>query len=159
MGIFTTGIIGDVVGGVCGIIDDLHTSDEEKAAMKFRITKLAREADLAQLAVNKEEAKSGRLFVSGWRPFVGWVCGIALAWTFVISRVIQSIAFYVAEFTGTELDLSGLPEFDLGTLMPVLLGMLGLGTLRTYEKVQGASRNDMTPNGGAIRKGKQRNGD
>lgn len=147
MGLFNTGIIGDVVGGVFGIIDDLHTSDEEKAAMKFRITKLAREADLAQLAVNKEEAKSGRLFVSGWRPFVGWVCGFALAWTFVLDRVIQSIAFYLAEFMEIDLDLTGLPVFDLGTLMPVLLGMLGLGTLRTYEKVQGVTRNDMGPTG------------
>ena len=140
MGIFTSGILGDTIKGVFGVIDDLHTSGEEKADAKFRISQLAAQADIAQLEVNKQEAKSGLLFVSGWRPFVGWVCGLALGWTFIASPVIQSIAFYYAEFSGKTLDLSGLPQFDLSVLMPVLLGMLGLGTLRTFEKVKGAAR-------------------
>ena len=144
MGIFTSKILGKTIGGIFGVIDDLHMSGEEKADAKFRISQLAAQADIAQIEVNKQEAKSGLLFVSGWRPFVGWTCGSALAWTFVVSPIVQSAVFYIAEFGGKEIDLSGLPQFDLAVLMPVLLGMLGLGTMRTYEKVQGVSRKDMT---------------
>jgi len=160
MGIFTSGLLGDVIKGVFGVVDDLHMSGEEKADAKFRITQLAAAADIAQIEVNKQEAKSGLLFVSGWRPFVGWTCGSALAWTFVVSPIVNSIAFYVAAFTGNTIDLSGLPTFDLAIMMPVLLGMLGLGSLRTYEKVQGVERKSMavskdkgTPK---LKRGKQR---
>lgn len=146
MGIFNSGILGDTIKGIFGIVDDLHMSGEEKADAKFRISQLAAQADIAQIEVNKQEAKSGMLFVSGWRPFVGWTCGSALAWTFVVSPVVQSIAFYVAEFTGNDIDLTALPQFDLAVLMPVLLGMLGLGTMRTYEKVNGVDRKAMSLN-------------
>lgn len=140
MSLFTSGIVSDFMKSIFGVVDDLHTSEEEKAEMKFRISALAKSLDLAQIEVNKEEAKSGLIFVSGWRPFVGWTCGAALAWTFVVSPIFQSIAFYIAQFTGRVIDLSGLPMFDLSVMMPVLLGMLGLGTMRTYEKVNGAAR-------------------
>jgi len=143
MGIFTSKLLGETIGGVFGVIDDLHMSGEEKADAKFRISQLAAQADIAQIEVNQQEAKSGMLFVSGWRPFIGWTCGSALAWTFVISPVIQSVIFYIAEFSGNEIDRSGLPAFDLAVLMPVLLGMLGLGTMRTYEKVNGVERQTM----------------
>lgn len=143
MGIFTSKILGKTIGGIFGVIDDLHMSGEEKANAKFRISELAAAADIAQIEVNKQEAKSGMLFVSGWRPFVGWTCGSALAWTFVLSPIVQSTAFYVAEFTGRDIDLTGLPSFDLAVLMPVLLGMLGLGTMRTYEKVNDVARKAM----------------
>jgi hypothetical protein len=160
MGIFTSSLLGDVIKGVFGVVDDLHMSGEEKADAKFRITQLAAAADIAQIEVNKQEAKSGLLFVSGWRPFVGWTCGSALAWTFVVSPIVNSIAFYVAEFTGNTIDMSGLPTFDLAIMMPVLLGMLGLGSLRTYEKVQGVERKSMTistdKDTPALKRGKQR---
>lgn len=143
MSLFTSGILADTIKGVFGVVDDLHTSEEEKIDMKIKLEQVLQAGSLAQLEVNKAEAQSGILFVSGWRPFVGWTCGSALAWTYVLSPVIQSGAFYVGQFTGRAVDLSQMPVFDLSTLMPVLLGMLGLGGLRTYEKVKGVERTDM----------------
>lgn len=83
---------------------------------------------LAQLEVDKAEGGSSSLFVAGWRPFVGWVCGTALAYTYII----QPLAVFGLAACGEKLVL---PTLSLGELMPVLLGMLGLGGLRTIEKV------------------------
>jgi xanthine/uracil permease len=72
--------------------------------------------------------------VAGWRPFIGWVCGVALAWHFVLSPV---IIFLAAWFNVV---LPTLPTFDMGSLMTVLMGMLGLGGLRTFEKSKGLTK-------------------
>ena len=82
----------------------------------------------SQIEVNKMEAQSGHWFVASWRPFIGWVCGIALAWHFVLAPF---VIFFTAMFGVT---MPPLPEFDMGSLMTVLMGMLGLGGLRTFEK-------------------------
>lgn len=140
MGILSTPILGDLLKGVLGVVDDLHTSDEEKADIKFRISQLAQSADLAQIAVNAEEAKSTKLFVSGWRPSIGWVCSVAFGCNFVLFPMLTYVVWVIGEFTGRDIDIGQVPQFDLATLMPVLLGMLGLGTMRTYEKVKGVSR-------------------
>ena len=86
-----------------------------------------------QTDTNKVEAAHGSLFVAGWRPFVGWVCGTSLAYTF-IAQPFLTFAFIVS---GVDFDPSTLPTLNSGELMTVLLGMLGLGGLRTYEKYQG----------------------
>jgi len=90
--------------------------------------KHAQELAKGQLAINKEEAKSGNIFIAGWRPFIGWSCGVALVWHFIAAPF---IIFFAALFGAT---LPTLPEFDMGSLMTVLMGMLGLGGLRTFEK-------------------------
>ena len=87
-----------------------------------------------QLAANAEEAKSEHLFVAGWRPFIGWVCGAALAWNFVL------LPFVSFGLTAGGVELPPLPELAVDTLMPVLIGMLGLGGMRTFEKVAGANK-------------------
>ena len=89
---------------------------------------------LAQIEVNKAEAASGSLFKGGWRPFIGWVCGIAFAYHFVI----QPLIIFAVSVYG--LDIPELPEFEMSTLLTVLGGLLGLGTLRTYEKSKGLSK-------------------
>lgn len=86
---------------------------------------------LAQLRVNEEEAKSDNVFVSGWRPAVGWTCVGALAWTFVLAP------FTVFWLGVAKVEVPPLPVLDYTSLMPILLGMLGLGGMRTYEKVRG----------------------
>jgi Holin of 3TMs, for gene-transfer release len=83
----------------------------------------------AQVEVNKAEATSSSLFVAGGRPFVIWVCGAALANDFII----RPLALFVAGLLGGH---TGWPALDAQSLMPLLLGLLGLGALRTYEKVQ-----------------------
>lgn len=140
MGLFTTPLVGDLMKGVFSIFDDVHTSAEEKAEIRLKLMQVGMSADLAQLEVNKEEAKSGLLFVSGWRPFIGWVCGSAFAYNYIIYHFIASAMFYYGQFSGTVIDLSGLPKLDMAEMIPVLMGMLGLGGLRTYEKREGIAR-------------------
>jgi hypothetical protein len=123
-----------VVGDV---LDRFFPNKEEKARAEREIeAKLAEhlaKIDIAQIEVNKQEAAHRSLFVAGWRPFVGWTCGLALFYTYVA----QPMAMFVMAQTG---DLVQLPQLDLSTMMPVLLGMLGLGGLRTYEKFKGVSK-------------------
>jgi hypothetical protein len=96
--------------------------------------KHSQEAMLAQLEINKAEAASGSLFKGGWRPFVGWTCGIAFAYHFVFQPLLIFIFAYIG------LETPDLPEFDVGTLLPVLGGMLGIGGLRSYEKTKGLTK-------------------
>ena len=123
-----------VVGDV---LDRFFPNKEEKARAEREIeAKLAEhlaKIDIAQIEVNKQEAAHRSLFVAGWRPFVGWTCGLALFYTYVA----QPMATFVMAQTR---DLVQLPQLDLSTMMPVLLGMLGLGGLRTYEKFKGVSK-------------------
>ena len=86
-----------------------------------------------QLDINKVEAASPSVFVSGWRPFIGWVCGVACAWNWIGLKV----ALFVAAYLGHPLDMQ---PADVSEMMPVLLGMLGLGGLRTVEKLKGVNR-------------------
>ena len=91
------------------------------------------EANLAQVEVNKVEAASKSMFVAGWRPFVGWTCGVALLYHFLLLPLLH----FILRATGNEVEL---PEFDFSHLSTILMGMLGLGGLRTYEKLRGVSR-------------------
>ena len=123
-----------VVGDV---LDRFFPNKEEKERAAREIeAKLAEhlaKIDIAQIEVNKQEAAHRSLFVAGWRPFVGWTCGLALFYTYVA----QPMAMFIMAQTG---DLVQLPQLDLSTMMPVLLGMLGLGGFRTYEKFKGVSK-------------------
>jgi len=111
--------------------------DKEKRAaaereIEAKLTESLANIDLAQLAINKEDAK-GNWFQSGWRPFIGWACGFALAYTYVMQPI---LTFGLAQ-AGYLIDL---PAVNLGEMMPVLMGMLGLGGLRTFEKVKGINK-------------------
>lgn len=88
-----------------------------------------------QIDINKVEAASQSMFVAGWRPFLGWVCGAAFAYGFVLQPI--AIAVFVA-FKPT-FDKNLLPTVDMTNMMPVLFGMLGLGAMRSYDKTKGTS--------------------
>jgi hypothetical protein len=81
-----------------------------------------------QLAINQAEAANGGLFVAGWRSFIGWTCGVALAYHFIV----QPLLVFTLTQMGHKVDL---PVFDLSALNTILMGMLGLGTLHTTEKM------------------------
>ena len=85
-----------------------------------------------QIDINKEEAKSPSVFVSGWRPFLGWVCGLACAWNWIGLK----IALFIAAYMGVVLDVQ---PADLNEMWPILIGMLGLGGMRTAEKFAGVA--------------------
>lgn len=124
-----------LIGPVTGILDKFVEDKDAKNAMAHEIAtmaeKAAHEAAMAQVEVNKVEAGHKSIFVSGWRPFVGWTCGLALAYHFIVAPLI----LFGVGIAG--IAIPELPAFDMGSLMTVLMGMLGLGGLRTFEKSKG----------------------
>jgi len=131
-------IVASLIGPVSGILDKVIPDADKKAKLAHELATMAdthaQQALLAQLEINKAEAASGSVFKGGWRPFVGWVCGVALLYHFILSPLI----LFGVTLTGIE--IPPIPEFDMGSLMTVLMGMLGLGGLRTYEKQKGITK-------------------
>lgn len=131
-------LIPSLLPAVTDVIGRFLPEDKEKRAAAEReiekqlATHLAK-IDLAQLEVNKQEAANRNIFVSGWRPFIGWSCGIAMCYAYII----QPITVFILAQTG---NLVSLPTLDLSEMMPVLLGMLGLGGLRSFEKYKKISK-------------------
>lgn len=114
------------------VLDRVLPDPAQQAAAKLELLKLQQNGELAQITgqmeINKVEAASSSLFVSGWRPSIGWVCGAGFAVQFVIGP----LAEWGAALAGHPVKF---PQMDTGTMMPLLLGMLGLGGLRTAEKL------------------------
>ncbi len=131
-------ILSALIGPVTGLLDKFVEDKDQKAALAHEISTMAdrhaQQLALAQVEVNKAEAASGSVWKGGWRPFVGWVCGTAFAYHFVI----QPLAIFIVAAYGME--IPALPEFDMGQLMTVLMGMLGLGGLRSFEKSKGVAK-------------------
>mgnify|MGYP003115002181 CR=1 FL=1 len=115
-------MITSIIDKVAGHVDKFTLDKEEKA-------QLIQEINKAQIEVNKIEAGSASFFKSGWRPSVGWICSFALGYHFVLQPMIA----FVLVAAGYDLVL---PEFDMTTLMTVLMGLLGLGGMRSFEKVK-----------------------
>ena len=125
---------GGVVEGVANAVDKFIETPDEKAAHDLKSKALDLSIALKQMQVNEVEAAHRSIFVAGWRPAVGWVCAAALAYTFIL----QPFLVYVMALTHPAYQPP--PSIDLAGLYPVLLGMLGLGGLRTYEKIQGKTK-------------------
>lgn len=129
-----TALIGPVSKLVGKFIEDKDVKNKLSHDLATLAQRHAQELAKSQIEVNKMEAQSRHWFVASWRPFIGWTCGIALMWHFVLS---QFILFFATMFGYS---LPPLPEFDMGSLMTVLMGMLGLGGLRTFEKYKGMTK-------------------
>ena len=118
------------------------TLEQELLRQEGEITKAALACQAAQIDVNKTEAASSSLFVAGWRPAIGWVCGFALAWQFVLAPLLGYAIALIAQFYGVK--VPALPVLDSSQLYPVLMGMLGLGGMRTFEKLKGVDRSTLS---------------
>jgi len=116
------------VTAVGNVLDNLFTSKDEKLTHEEVRIRLAQQPDMAQIELNKAEAGHRNVFVAGWRPFIGWVCGVGLVNMFLINPWIQW-------FTGT----AG-PNLPKDIIMELVFALLGLGTLRTIEKIQGKAK-------------------
>ena len=124
----------DSVVGVAGKVLDKFIEDKDlKAKLQHEMDMQLHNANLAQIDVNKAEAASGSIFKGGWRPFVGWVCGVAMLYHFLL----QPIIVFTLSAAGITFDL---PQFDMGSLMTILMGLLGLGGLRSFEKHKGITK-------------------
>ena len=129
--------LGSLVGPVTGLLDKFIEDKDVKNKLAHDLSTMAerhaQELAKGQLEVNKTEAAHKALFVAGWRPAIGWICGLGMASNFLLIP----IANFVLALTGSAIVI---PLLDTGEMMPVLMGMLGLGAMRTYEKKQGVQR-------------------
>lgn len=130
------GDIGNVLTAAREAITGKKIADPiELAKIDLQLQQLDNALTNGQLLINQEEAKSSSLFVAGWRPFIGWVCGTALAFQFLVTPILMWICLILNVVIPVP------PVLDLGSLMTILGGLLGLGTLRTFEKVKKVERN------------------
>ena len=116
------------------VIPDEAERAKAKMEMQAELVKNEHDIQLAQIELNKAEAQHRSIYVAGWRPFIGYVCGVAFLYHFVL----QPVLIFVIAATGHT--IPPLPEFDMDTLLTVLGGLLGLGGLRTLEKVKKVSK-------------------
>ena len=134
------GVIQGLLGGQGGalktiskVIDDLHTSDEERLDKKILMQRIKQKLAEKQINVNAKEAGHRSIFVSGWRPFIGWCGGFALAFEFILSPAIE----WYAKFAGLSLTA---PEIQTGPLLAIVTSMLGVASLRSFEKAKGLTK-------------------
>jgi hypothetical protein len=123
-------MLAQLIGPVTGLLDKFIEDKDQKNALAHDLATMAdnhaQELAKGQLAVNAVEAAHKSLFVAGWRPFVGWICGVGLLYNVLISQIL-AIWFEV-------------PTVDPSLLTPILMGMLGMGAMRSYEKTKGVQR-------------------
>ena len=123
-------MLSQLISPITGLLDKVITDKDQAAKLAHEIATMserhAQELAKGQLEVNKAEAETGSLFIGGWRPFVGWICGLGLLYNVIIAQIL-SIWFEV-------------PEVDSSLLTPVLMGMLGMGAMRSYEKKSGVAK-------------------
>ena len=133
-------VLGSLLGGkdgalkqVASVIDSLHTSEEEKLDKKILMQRIQQKLAEKQLDVNAKEAGHRSIFVSGWRPFIGWCGGFALAFEFILSPGIE----WYAKFAGLSLTA---PEIQTGPLLAIVTSMLGVAGMRSFEKAKGLTK-------------------
>lgn len=132
-GVTSMSLVSTLVGPVTGLLDKFIEDKDQKNALAHEIATMSerhhQELMKSQIEVNKVEAANSNLFVSGWRPFIGWTCGLGMFGNFI------TIPF--ANFVLALLEIAiVIPLVPLETMMPVLMGMLGLGAMRSYEKTR-----------------------
>ena len=124
------GLIDNLIGPVAGILERVIPDKSQAAALAHEIATMserhAQDIAMAQIAVNKEEAK-GNWFQSSWRPATAWVCVLGFMMNFLVSPIANAFGVDI-------------PKADTSVMMPVLMGMLGLGGLRTFEKTKGINK-------------------
>lgn len=129
------------IGAIADLAKDLvgrffpDKTESEKAQMSLILTTMQNQMAMnqGQMDANKAEAANPSVFVSGWRPFIGWVCGLACAWNWLGLPITKAVLLAFHE------DVSKFVPADLSQMFPLLLGLLGMGALRTYEKTQGVA--------------------
>lgn len=135
LGSIANGAVGGLLGGIGTLAKDIRqaiTGDlpaEKQAEINLKLMELESQAMVAQTTVNLKEAESEKLFVAGWRPFIGWICGCGLAYC----SIIEPLMSWCARLAGSTVVF---PVIDTTITMQVLIGMLGLGALRSFDKKQ-----------------------
>jgi hypothetical protein len=128
--------IKEPVEAVGNVLDKLFTSDEEKIHSQIVLEKLKQHPQELQIELNKMEAQHSSLWVAGWRPFIGWVCGFSLGCYYIPQAIIS--AYIWARICLDTMQLQPLPT--IAGLMDLILALLGLGMMRTAEKFGGKTK-------------------
>ena len=130
-------MIEKLIGPVAGLLDKFIEDKDQKSALAHEIAtmsqKYAQEIAKGQMAINQVEAAHKSLFISGWRPALGWVAVLGMFGNYI------TIPFTNFAMALLEIDIT-IPLIPLETMMPIVMGMLGLGGLRTFEKHKGVHR-------------------
>lgn len=126
-------LVGPIVNKFVDRIPDGNERARAKEALEKELVDAANSVMLAQTEINAVEAQHKSIFVAGWRPFIGWVCGVGIAWSMVVQPMAQWAI--IAWGNGTEL-----PAIDTSYLMELVTAMLGMSGLRTFEKMRGVER-------------------
>lgn len=135
MSMINVPILGDLIREVGATVREILPDGDKRLEIEVRLAELADRVDqrenallLAQTEVNKVEAASSNMFVAGWRPFIGWVCGGSLAYTWVLAPILKTV-----------FRLQELPVIQPDQIYPVVLAMLGVAGMRTFEKTKGVA--------------------
>ena len=126
-------LVGPIVSKFVDRIPDGNERARAKEALEKELVDAANSVMLAQTEINAVEAQHKSIFVAGWRPFIGWVCGVGIAWSMVVQPMAQWAI--IAWGDGTQL-----PRIDTSYLMELVTAMLGMSGLRTFEKLKGVER-------------------
>ncbi len=128
--------LGSIVRGVGNIADDLFTSDEERLNAEIEEKRIYANIAQGQMRINANEARHGSIFVAGWRPAIGWIGAFALAYQFLI----YPLMLWGWEFAKAQgwipAEIQAPPVFELGPLLTIVMGMLGVGTMRSFDKLK-----------------------
>lgn len=127
-------LLGPILKPILNLIPDPNARREAEEAIQKSLVEAGNAAMAAQAAINQAEASNPNVFVSGWRPFIGWVCGAGIAWNFVVKPLVEWGAFLYGH------PLVGAPTLDTNELMYLVTAMLGLAGYRTYEGTKGVKR-------------------
>ena len=130
---------GDTIKTIGNVVDDMHFSGEEKEKLKLQFEEIQAKLKSKQMDINLADAQSTAGGLSGfmlrsWRPLIGMSCALAIFWEFVLSKF---ILFICGLF---QYEVVNIPQLDMGTLMPLVMSLLGMGALRTFEKTKGVTK-------------------
>lgn len=125
-----------VLSAIDPLLDRFFPDPDKKAELRNALLDILARYDQAQLAVNAAEAQHASVFVAGWRPFIGWVCGAGIAYSFLAAPLIEGIVTI------------WMPAYHMPAvndhLWELVLGMLGMGALRSFDKIQGTDAKGIT---------------
>jgi len=129
-----TAVIPAVSGLLGEIFDGLSADNKAKAEQAMKLLDMASAQNAGQMEINRTESAHRSLFVAGWRPFIGWVCGLGICYVFLLQPLLHwLLALLYPQWS------ENLPAFPTDCLLELMFGMLGIGTLRTFEKVRGVA--------------------
>ncbi|NQD37732.1 hypothetical protein HPT27_11910 [Permianibacter sp. IMCC34836] len=136
--------IGAIVEGVGKVADDLFTSDEERLKISLEEKQIEASLTQGQLEVNKAEASNPNMFVAGWRPFIGWVGGFALAYQFLLYPFLTWGWALMQARNWVPANSTPPPPLAADILWTIVTGMLGIAGMRSYDKMKGTDTREMT---------------